>query len=157
MKRLITLFALILLASCNGNTATSSGSLSTTSNNSPSQSVHMPFMNNVFYKLQIVSTENATFSINTDLTHYKFNDRGFKAYGDDGRLISELDCYFFHNNTYYLDNNLRYTGTSSSEYTKFFVISDDLIVGELLSGDHDRFATITYANNNNIDVRTNNH
>lgn len=133
MKRLFVLLPLILLTSCSGGTK---------------------FRNNDFYKIDVASWDEFTFSIDTTLDRYKFNDKGFKAYGDDGRLISELNCYWFYDNTYYLDNNLRNVGTSSIDYTKFIVISDDMIIGELLSGDHDRFVTVSYAKSNNIKVIT---
>ncbi len=151
MKRLFVLLPLILLTSCNGGATTSSGASLTSGSASTSKS---SFMNNDFYEVYVVPWDEPTFSIYTGLTRYKFNDRGFKAYGDDGRVISELNCYLFYNNTYYLDNNLRYTGTSSNEYTKFFVVSDDMIIGELLNGDHDRFVTVSYAKSNNIEVIT---
>ena len=167
MKRLITLFVLILLASCNGNTATSSGSMSTISTNGSNQTSKSAFMENKFYFVSVghnsesLAPEGATFYINTSGEYLKFTAKGVQRYDSNNRLMGESNAYYFYNNTYYLDTSLDVTGTHSYGYSKFFVISDDLIIGEPKSSEtstynyhQDRFVTVEFANNNNIEVRS---
>lgn len=166
MKRLFVLLPLILLTSCNGGTTTSSGA-SLTSGSAPTSK--SAFMENKYYlvgiahKSSVYTPEGATFYINTSGSYLKFTTNGVQKYDPDGELMSESKAYYFYNNTYYLDTSLDVSGTNSYYYSKFFVISEDLIIGEPASSNtsvynysQNRFVTISYAQSNNIEVRTNN-
>lgn len=166
MKKFITLFALILLASCNGNT-TSSGTMSTTSTSGSVPTSNYAFMKNKFYIVHVehdsgsLAPEGATFYISTSGEYSKFTAKGVQTYYSNDQLMGEYNAYYFYNNTYYLDTSLDVNGTHSFDYSKFFVISDDLIIGEPKCSntspytyEQNRFVTIEFANNNNIEVRS---
>lgn len=166
MKRLFVLLPLILLTSCNSGATTSSGASLTNGSAPTSKSA---FMENKYYfvcvehKSRVYTPEGATFYINTSDVYLKFTTKGVQKYDPDGKLMSESNAYYFYNNTYYLDTSLDASGTNSYYYSKFFVISEDLIIGEPRSNNtslynccQNRFVTISYAQSNNIEVRTNN-
>jgi len=153
MKRLFVLLPLILLTSCNGGSTTSKSA----------------FMENKFYLVYVkhnsgvYTPEGATFYIDTSGGYSKFTTKGVQEYDSDGELMSESKAYYFYNNTYYLDTNLDTSGSNYYYYSKFFVISEDLIIGEARSDNtssynccQNRFVTVSYAQSNNIEVRTNN-
>lgn len=166
MKRLFLLLPLILLTSCNGGATTSSGASLTSGSAPTSKSV---FMENKFYLVyvghnsSVYTPEGATFYINTSGSYLKFTTNGVQEYHPDGKLMNESKAYYFYNNTYYLDTSLDTSGTNSYYYSKFFVISEDLIIGEPTSSNtsvyncsQNRFVTVSYAQSNNIEVRANN-
>lgn len=166
MKKIITLFALFLLASCNSNT-TSSGAMPTTSTSGSVPTSNYAFMENKFYIVHVehdsgsLAPEGAIFYISTSGEYSKFTAKGVQKYDSNDQLMGEWNVYYFYNNTYYLDTYLDVSGTHSYDYSKFFVISDDLIIGEPKSSNtstynyhQNRFVTIEFANNNNIEVRS---